>query len=368
MPALAPNPPPARVARPVVASASGLALGAEAVARACAGWALAMVLGSFAPAVRAATEPLAVVEVQPGVFVHTGLLEDWEPANAGDVANLGFIVGSRCAAVVDTGGTPQLGERLRAAVERATRLPICYVINTHAHPDHMLGSVAFVAAAPSSEAVPAPKFVASASYARTLAARAPYYLNALQRDFNLQVPASAIVYPSSVVTGSLDIDLGDRVLTLRAWPTAHTDNDLTVFDQRTRTLFASDLLFVQHVPVLDGSLRGWLAVMNDMKRLEVSTVVPGHGAVSHDWPAVMNAQADYLGALLRDTRAAIRSMQPIQQAVARIAPPAGSAWLLTDRFHRRNLTAAYAELEWEEDAGRAAPSPAPAGSATRSGG
>ena len=388
MPALNPTPPMAYPPRPAVDATHGPVHAAGAV-RSCVVRVLAMGVAAFAsPAWAAAAEPLAVAEVRPGVFVHTGLLEDWGPSNGGDVANLGFIVGSRCAAVVDTGGTPQLGARLRAAVERATPLPICYVINTHAHPDHMLGSTAFVAAAPASAsaaaaanaaatvpaAVPvplpatAPKFVASASYARTLAARAPYYLNALQRDFNLQVPASAIVYPSSSVTGSLEIDLGDRVLTLRAWPTAHTDNDLTVFDHRTRTLFASDLLFVRHVPVLDGSLRGWLAVMNEMKRLDVATVVPGHGAVSHDWPAALDAQADYLGALLRDTRAAIRSMQPIQEAVARIAPSAGSAWVLTDRFHRRNLTAAYAELEWEDDAARSAPGPTPAASATRPGG
>ena len=320
-----------------------------------------------------AAEPLPVLEVRPGVFVHTGRLEDWGPSNGGDVANLGFIVGARCVAVIDTGGTPALGERLRAAVARATRLPVCYVINTHAHPDHLLGSVAFSAASATSAAAlssasvaatastvisasaPPAVFVASAGFRRTLAAREPHYLNAYQRDFGLPLPRSAIVYPTTEVAGSLDLDLGDRVLTLRAWPTAHTDNDLTVLDRRTRTLFASDLLFVQHVPVLDGSLRGWLAVMDEMRRLDVATVVPGHGAVSHDWPAVMNAQTDYLASLLRDTRAAIRAMLPIQQAVARIAPPPGSAWLLTERFHRRNLTAAYAELEWEDDADAGVP-------------
>ena len=310
----------------------------------------------------APAEPLPVVEIRPGVFVHTGALEDWGPAHGGDVANLGFVVGTRCVAVIDTGGTPQVGERLRAAVERSTRLPVCHVINTHAHPDHMLGSVAFAGAATAPQ--PAPTFIASAGYRRTLAAREPHYLNALQRDFGIAMPRSAIVYPTTEVSGSLDLDLGDRVLTLRAWPTAHTDNDLTVFDRRTRTLFASDLLFVQHLPVLDGSLRGWLAVLAELRGLDVATVVPGHGAVSHDWPTVMDAQTDYLNGLLRDTRAAVKAMLPIQQAVARIGAPAGSAWRLTDRFHRRNLTAAYAELEWEDDAPATPAAPAPRAAST----
>ncbi len=298
-----------------------------------------------APALAASgAPPLDVTEVKPGIFVHIGALEDWAPSNGGDVANIGFVVGSRCVAVIDTGGAPAVGQALRAAVARATPLPVCYVINTHAHPDHMLGDVAFSDAGP-----PPPRFVASARFSATLAAREPYYLNALQRDFGIQLTHAAIIYPSVGVEQSLDLDLGDRVLTLQTWPTAHTDNDLTIYDRRTRTLFASDLLFVQHLPALDGSLRGWVCVMAELKHLDVATVVPGHGPVSHDWPAVIDAQTHYLNGLLRDTRAAIRNHLTIQQAVDHIGVPPGSLWLLTDRYQRRNVTAAYAELEWEDD-------------------
>jgi quinoprotein relay system zinc metallohydrolase 2 len=301
------------------------------------------------------TAALAVTQVRPGVFVHNGALEDWAPANGGDVANIGFVVGSRCVAVIDTGGTPGVGQALRAAVERSTPLPICYVINTHAHPDHMLGNIAFADAGQ-----PAPEFVASARFAHTLAVREPYYLNALQRDFGIHLTHVAIVYPTISVDRSLELDLGDRVLRLQAWPTAHTDNDLTVYDQRTRTLFASDLLFAQHLPVLDGSLRGWVSVMTELKRLDVATVVPGHGPVSNNWPAVMDAQAGYLNTLLRDTRAAIGNGLTIQQAIDSISVPPVPHWLLTDRFHRRNVTAAYAELEWEDDDPKTSAAPSPA--------
>jgi quinoprotein relay system zinc metallohydrolase 2 len=318
--------------------------------------ALACVGCAFAQAVNGMT-PLAVTQVKPGVFVHVGALEDWGPANGGDVANVGFIVGSRCVAVIDTGGTPSVGQALRAAVERTTPLPVCHVINTHAHPDHMLGNVAFA-----DTSGPAPQFVASARFTHTLAAREPYYLNALLRDFGIRLTHVAIVYPTISVDRLLDLDLGDRVLTLQAWPTAHTDNDLTVYDRHTRTLFASDLLFAQHLPVLDGSLRGWVSVMAELKRLDVATAVPGHGAVSNDWPAVMEPQADYLNGLLRETRAAITNRLTIQQAVDSIGVPPTSHWLLTDRFHRRNVTAAYAELEWEDDDSKTPVAPTPAAS------
>jgi quinoprotein relay system zinc metallohydrolase 2 len=268
------------------------------------------------------------------------LLGAWLPSNGGDIANLGFVVGSRCVAVIDSGGTPQLGQRWRAAIERTTRLPICFVIDTHAHPDHVLGNAAF--------AGPATRFVASAKFNAALTAREPYFLKALARDFGITVAHDAMVYPTLAVDGIRELDLGERVLVLQAWPTAHTDNDLTVYDRRTRTLFASDLLFARHIPVVDGNLRGWLAVMRDLAAIDAARVVPGHGPISDDWPAALKPQQEYLEALRRETRAALKAGKTLPQAVDSVGIAAASHWQLADRFHRRNVTAAFAELEWED--------------------
>jgi quinoprotein relay system zinc metallohydrolase 2 len=286
-----------------------------------------------------AQSALAVQALAPGVYVHQGRVEDWGPENGGDVANLGFIVGERCVAVIDTGGTPALGAALRAAVQRVTPLPVCYVIITHVHPDHLLGNQAFVGAA---------QFVGNAKLAAALSARERFLRNALQRDFGILLAEGGIVYPTVGVEQRLEIDLGRRVLQLQAWPTSHTNNDLTVFDVTTRTLFASDLLFVEHIPVLDGNLKGWLKTLGELRTLDVALAVPGHGTPSPSWPAVLDAEQRYLQALLGETRAALRSKATIQQAVEQVGREAAASWQLADRFHRRNVTAAYAELEWED--------------------
>jgi quinoprotein relay system zinc metallohydrolase 2 len=291
-----------------------------------AGWALAQ-------------SALAVQALAPGVYVHQGRVEDWGPENGGDVANLGFIVGERCVAVIDTGGTPALGTALRVAIQRVTPLPVCYVINTHVHPDHLLGNQAFVGAA---------QFVGNARLAAALSARERFLRNALQRDFGITLAEGGIVYPTVGVEQRLEIDLGRRVLQLQAWPTSHTNNDLTVFDVATRTLFLSDLLFVEHIPVLDGNLKGWLKTLGELRTLDVALAVPGHGTPSRNWPAVLDAEQRYLQALLDETRAALRGKSTIQQAVEQVGREAAAPWQLADRFHRRNVTAAYAELEWED--------------------
>ena len=287
-------------------------------------------------------EPLPVTQVAPGVYVHFGLQEDWLPANAGDIANLGFIVGTRCIAVVDTGGSLVVGQRLRAAIVRVSSLPVCHVINTHVHADHVLGNPAFAGGA-----VP-PAFVASARFNDAMAGRARYLSNVLARDWAVTMPPESIVYPGVAVQGTMRLDLGGRWITLQAWPVAHTDNDLTVFDEQTRTLFAADLLFVGRLPVVDGSLRGWLAVMTEMRGLDVALVVPGHGASSTAWPEALDAQQRYLLALRDGTLAAIKAGMTIAQAVDQVGREAAAGWLLNDPFHRRNVTSVFAELEWDE--------------------
>jgi glyoxylase-like metal-dependent hydrolase (beta-lactamase superfamily II) len=67
-----------------------------------------------------------------------------------------------------------------------------------------------------------------------------------------------IVPPTLLVEDTRDLDFGGRAIELRAWPPAHPDCDLTVCDSARRTLFAGDTLLLGHLPILDGSAKGWL--------------------------------------------------------------------------------------------------------------
>lgn len=290
----------------------------------------------------ATIEPLPLVEVAPGVHVHYGVHQPWSARNTGNVANLGVVVGSRCVAVIDTGGSPALGERLREAVSRLTPLPVCYVVNTHVHPDHLLGNSAFAGGS-----TPA-QFVGHGRLAASLSARATYYLDAFRRESGTALPPQAVVYPTRGVDDTVEIDLGERKLRLQAWPTAHTDNDLTVYDESTGTLFTGDLLFIEHLPVIDGQLRGWLKVTAALKQLDVKQAVPGHGKAVVDLRQAIAPQEAYLQMVLRETKAAIAAGLPIQRALEQLGSTGTGGWQLVEAFHRRNLTTAYAELEWED--------------------
>lgn len=285
---------------------------------------------------------LTMVEVASGVHVHQALIQEWGPENRGDVGNLGFVVGARCVAVIDTGGTAAIGAALKAAVRQVTALPVCFVINTHAHPDHVLGNEAF--SEPSTEP---PQFVGHHRLAAALQTRGPFYLKALLRDFGDGQRAARIIPPTRSVRETTDLDLGGRTLRLHAWPTAHTDADLTVLDVSSGTLFLGDLLFRTHTPVVDGRLKGWLGVIAQLRNEPATLAVPGHGQPTTDWPGALQAQQRYLERLQADVRGALKAGWTLSQTVERTAPEPGS-WQLLDAFHKRNVTAAYAELEWED--------------------
>jgi glyoxylase-like metal-dependent hydrolase (beta-lactamase superfamily II) len=158
---------------------------------------------------------------------------------------------------------------------------------------------------------------------------------------------SVIIQPTRVFDTTMEIDLGGRVLRLTAHRPAHTDNDVSVFDQETGTLWAGDLIFMDRVPALDGSLLGWLAALAELRRTPAVRVVPGHGPVSARWPDALAAEERYL-ALLRDQiRRVLRQGGTIERAVATAGQEERDRWQLFDDYNARNVTTAFHELEWE---------------------
>jgi quinoprotein relay system zinc metallohydrolase 2 len=285
--------------------------------------------------------PLTMENLGNGIYVHHGVHEDMSEGYHADICNVSFIVGSKGIAVIDTGGSLKTGQALREAIRQVSELPILYVINTHVHPDHIFGNAAFI----QDKAT----FVGHEKLPDAMERRRENYLRINQQWLGAAFAGSEIVKPSLLVKTTANLDLGDRTLLLTAYPVAHTNTDLTVLDKKSSTLWTGDLLFVERTPSIDGDIKGWLAVINELKNNEAEFAIPGHSSSLKDanWKKQLNDQERYLWTLLNDIRASIKKGEVMEKTMGTAAASERSYWQLFDIVNRRNVNSIYPSLEWE---------------------
>jgi quinoprotein relay system zinc metallohydrolase 2 len=285
-------------------------------------------------------QPLPVKQIADGVFAFAGVPAMMNDKNEGEICNVSFIIGDEAVAVIDSGGSAAEGRELLAAIREKTDKPIRYLINTHMHPDHIFGNAAFGGTG----AI----VTGHHNLPRALASRGDYYLASYRDAMGADLMADIrIVPPTRLITDEEDLDLGNRKLTLKAWKPAHTDNDLSVFDQQSQIFFTGDLCFIKHLPTMDGSLLGWIAQLETLKSIKAKFAVPGHGPIPSPWPQALEQEQRYFEVLARDLRKAIADGEPMANAVKTAGQSERANWHLFDDYNERNATAAFAELEWE---------------------
>lgn len=278
-------------------------------------------------------------EVAPGVYLHRGQHADLDDPRRGDSANIGFIEGADCVAVIDSGGSLATGTQLLHAISQHTDKPVCYVINTHVHFDHVLGNGAFE--------IEGIQFFGHDNLAEALSANRDFFAEHFAEELRGTETIQKINATHVWVDWKVEIDLGERPLILEAHELAHSNTDFTVLDRKTKTLWTGDLLFRERMPVLDGSLKGWLAWMDGAMKQTYALVIPGHGEPDRAWPDGAVAQHRYLKTLLDETRKAITDGMFIEDAKGIVGSGEKAHWRLSDSAHGRNVSRAFRELEWE---------------------
>lgn len=282
-----------------------------------------------------------VQNIAEGVYVHYGEHLDIDDGYQGDISNSGFVVGDNGVAVIDTGGSLKVGQALKAAIRKVTDKPILYVINTHVHPDHVFGNAAFKDEKDIS-------FVGHNKLAGALTLRQDAYGSLNERYLGeKEAKETELILPTLQIDGPTEINLGNRVLTINPHQVAHTDTDMTVIDQQSKTLFAGDLLFIERTPVVEGDIKGLIAAIDILKTYDVKQVVPGHGPATKEWKTALDNAQRYLKVVLKDVRAVIANDGTMEEAMDTAAASEKDNWVLFNVANRRNVITIYPQLEWE---------------------
>jgi len=282
----------------------------------------------------------------PGVFVRYGTHEEISKTSVQDIANHGFIVGEDSVAIIDPGGSLEIATDTIAAIKSHTALPISHVVITHVHPDHSIGLAAYHDM--SDVTILGHPGLTQALYTNLEFFNSNYFKN---REHTIIEDILRKEKLKPIATGDT-IDLGNRTLTLHTFGRAHSNTDVAVLDNSQKMLWAGDLVFVDRLPALDGSLVGWLSALETLEKQDISSVIPGHGH-SGPWQELTQPQRKYLRHLLVKTRHALANNLSLKSYLnAPIDMPTREQtplkhWLLLKNQHRINQTRAYTELEWE---------------------
>ena len=294
-------------------------------------------------------KPLNVKKIADRVYVHYGKHENiYEGSNIGDIANLGFIIGDESIAVIDTGGSHQVGEALKLAIKKISKKPIKYVINTHVHQDHIFGNTAFI----SDETIIYGHF----NLKKALQERGSQYIKQISEAGD-KVKGTRIIFPHRVIaeispdqvkklSNEITIDLGNRKLLLTSHATAHTYSDASVFDLKTKTFFVGDLVSDERAPTMDGLVKNWIKVLNEIEKVDFKIMVPGHGKIQKDNTALKKTRT-YLQVLYDDVIDALKKDMPAEKVIKIAAQTEKGKWILFDRVNPGNVVRTFMRYEWE---------------------
>jgi glyoxylase-like metal-dependent hydrolase (beta-lactamase superfamily II) len=183
-----------------------------------------------------------------------------------DAVNLGLVLGTERALLVDTGSSPAQGRAVRQSVASVTDRPLAAVVVSHWHRDHAFGLAAFTDL----------ETIAHESVRDRLSSPA-----ATADATRLGVEPAELAWPNREIAVAAALDLGGRRVEVAHLGRGHTDGDLVVVVPDADLVFAGDLIESAGPPSFGpdsvpgewaGTLDGLIGLMT-----EHTVAVPGHG-------------------------------------------------------------------------------------------
>ena len=238
------------------------------------------------------------------------------------IGNGAVIVNDDDVVIVDDHVSPAAAWVLLEEVKRLTPKPVRYVINTHFHFDHAHGNQIFGAGVDiigheftremltggkslqmplyKSYVDPMPAQVETlrgrVAAEKDPAARAKLQTQLSVTENNLASQKELRTVPPNVTLRTeMTLFRGSREIQIKFLGRGHTAGDVVVFLPREKVVITGDFLTAALSNLSDSYPDEWVASLDALKKLDFTTVLPGHGEAFTD-----RAKIDYYQAYLRD--------------------------------------------------------------------
>jgi len=233
--------------------------------------------------------------------------------NKGFISNAGFIVTNDGVVVLDSLGTPSLAVRLYKEIRKVTQQPIRYVVMTHYHADHIYGLQVFKALGAKIIAPQGAKVYLASNVSDNLLATRRIELAPWVNKSTHLVP------PDKYIDSEYKFSLGGVNFKLTPLGNAHSEGDLTLLVEPDNVLFSGDLIFEGRIPFVgQANIFNWIKALDNMRNVNVSAVLPGHGQLAKNPNALINLTYNYLSLLKNKMQTAVKNWTPFTEAYAKI--------------------------------------------------
>src|SRR2546425_1192221 len=239
------------------------------------------------------------------------------------VGNSSIIVNDNDVIVVDDHVSPAAAWALLDELKDITNRPVRTVINTHFHYDHAHGNqifdkdVAIIGHEFTREMLMGNKSIEMPLY-KGYVAGIPRQIDDLKkriaaesdaaRKANLQTQLQVAennaasqaelkpTPPNVTLQTQMTLYRGDREIQIRFLGRAHTAGDVVVYLPKEKIICTGDMLTSALSNMSDAFVDEWSKTLEELKKLDFVTVLPGHGDAFTD-----KSKIDYFQAYLRNT-------------------------------------------------------------------
>jgi len=291
---------------------------------------------------------------------------------SGGGGNVAFLVTEEGVLVVDSMSSPNQGKELVAKIQQVTDKPIKYLIYTHHHLDHVLGSQSF------------PTSIEIISHKNTLknmknfilpmmqeyiSKRFPQNINELEQKIEKlraekspelemaekeleqtreefeEYKKTKVIFPEITFEKRSSIHLGDKEVKLFYMGTAHSAGDTIVYFAEEKAVHVGDLLFHNMIGCLNSgpfSSENWIIILEKVAEMDIEKVIPGHGELT-DKKGLL-AWAEYLKDLRAEVKKFILEGASLEETKAKLKLPKYQKMSGYERCLLRNTEAVYLEM------------------------
>jgi len=274
---------------------------------------------------------IGIEEICPGVYAYI------QPYGELGVSNAGLVVDREEAMAVDALLAPSMTRRFLAAIKKVTSRPVNRLVNTHHHVDHTGGNFLFRGAE-----------IISHTHCRDEMERAGLPVKALQQfmprfadEYSKLKPA----LPRVTFEDTLVLHQSLHQIELRHLGPAHTFGDAFVYLPKEKVIFAGDLAFFYVTPMaFQGHVGNWIKIADRILKLDVETIVPGHGPIGGK--KELREMRSYLALIRREARKRFDEGMPPDEAARDMRLGIYARWRESERI-LPNVMRLYQEFKDE---------------------